>query len=179
MSHSAALPFTLHRSEGVVGEKEITSTTEIVHGLLRLDGERLLIQWRTSRATDRVGAEIRSDRELEGVREIVLPLSALASAKVRWSWRPWPPGRYLVLTAADLRAFENVAGEGGLKLEHPAELAIRLRGDARMAAREFAGELELALADQALQAAESPDHLKSNVDSPSKQQQLPSAKGQM
>ena len=132
----------------------MTSTREIVHGLLRFDGEQLLIQWRTSRATDRLGAEIRTDRALDAVREVLLPLSALAEAKVRWLWRPWPPGSYLVLTAADLRAFENVAGEGGLRLQHPAELAIRLHGTARVAAREFAGEVELALAEQALQAAE-------------------------
>lgn len=138
----------------MIGKKEITQTTETIHGLLRLDGERLLIQWRTSRETNRVGAEIRSDHELEPVREIELPLSALASAKVRWSWRAWPPGPILVLTAADLRAFEHVAGISGLKLDHPAELVLRLRRDDRVAAHDFAGELEMALADRALDAAE-------------------------
>lgn len=178
MAHSAALPFTLERSEDVIGETELTSTREIVHGLLRLDGERLLIQWRTSRATNRVGAEIRTDRELDAVREIVLPLSALASVKMRWSWSEWPPGRYLVLTAADLQAFENVAGEGGLRLKHPAELAIRLRGTARLEARDFAGELELALADQALKAAEGPDQLKNHMDTVTSQQLLPQPEDQ-
>jgi hypothetical protein len=177
VTRSAALPFTLHRSEDVIGKKELTSTREIVHGLLRLDGERLLIQWRTSRSTDRVGQEIRTERALEPVREIELPLSALASAKVRWSWREWPPGPYLVLTAVDLRAFESVAGEGGLKLNHPAELAIRLRGEARTAVREFAGELELALADLALAAAQGPDRLTSRIDAMRNERQLPSDQG--
>jgi hypothetical protein len=153
MAHSAALPFTIRRNKDVIAGKEITSTRETVHGLLRLDGERVLIQWRTSRAIDRVGSEIRSDSEMEAVRELSLPLSALAGAEVRSSWLPWSRP-HLVLTAADLRAFESLAGKEGLQLKHPAQFEIRLRRDARFTALEFAGELELALADRALRAAE-------------------------
>jgi hypothetical protein len=154
MTHHAALPFTLRRSKDVIAGREMTSTHETVHGLLRLDGERVVIQWRTSRAIDRVGSEIRTDREVEPVRELSLPLSALAGAEVRWSWLPWPPGRYLVLTGADLRAFEELAGKEGLQLKHPAQFEIRIGTDSRFAALEFASELELALADRALRAAE-------------------------
>lgn len=68
---------------------------------------------RTARTIDRYGREIRTDRELEPVRELALPLAALADAEVRWSWFRWPPGRYLILTGFDLRAFEDLAGEGG------------------------------------------------------------------
>jgi len=153
MPHSAALPFVLRRSEDVVGGREITSTTETIHGLLRLDRDRLHIQWRLARATQRVGKEIRTDHELAPVREVVVPLRALASANVRWRWR-WPPDPYLVLTAADLRAFEEVAGEAGMSLDHPAELSLRLRRADRAAGAEFAAELELALAEHALRAAE-------------------------
>jgi hypothetical protein len=158
MTHYAALPFTLRRSKDVVGATEITSTKETVHGLLRLDGERVLIQWRTSRAIDRVGVEIRTDRELEAVRELSLPLAALAGAEVRWSWG-WPPGRLLVLTAADLLAFDELAGKEGLQLKHPAQFEIRIGREARFAALEFASELELALADRALRLAEEPQSL--------------------
>ena len=154
MTHQAALPFTLRRSKDIIAGREITSTRETVDGLLRLDGERVVIQWRTSRAIDRVGSEIRSDREVEPVRELSLPLSALAGAEARWSWLPWPPGRYLVLTGADLRAFEELAGKEGLALKHPAEFEIRIGNDSRFAALEFASELKLALADRALRAAE-------------------------
>lgn len=154
MPHSAALPFVLQRSHGVIAGKEITSTQETVHGLLRLDGERVLIQWRTSRAIDRVGAEIRSDSELEPVRELSLPLSSLAGAEVRRSWLPWRR-LYVVLTAADLRAFENLAGKEGLQLRHPAQFEIRVAYDSRLAAAEFVSELRLALADRALRLAES------------------------
>ena len=41
MPHSAALPFVLRRSSDVVGGSEITSTRETIHGLLRLDGDKL------------------------------------------------------------------------------------------------------------------------------------------
>ena len=153
MPHLAALPFVLRRSDDKIAGREITSTHETVHGLLRLDGDRVHVQWRVARSTDRVGKEIRTDHEVEPVREAVIPLSAVASASVRWQWR-WPPGPYLVLTAADLRAFEEVAGAAGLSLDHPAELALRLRGSDRTLGSEFAGELELALAERALAAAE-------------------------
>ena len=152
MSHSAALPFILRRSNDVIGV-EITSTRETVHGLLRLDGDRVYVQWRVARSTEHVGWQIRTDREVEPVREAVIPLHSIAGATVRWQWR-WPPGPYLVLTAADLRAFEEVAGAAGLSLNHPAELALRLRGADRALGNEFAGELELALAERALAAAE-------------------------
>ena len=152
MVHSAALPFILRRSDDVIGV-EITSTRETVHGLLRLDGDRVYVQWRVARSTEHVGWQIRTDREVEPVREVVIPLNAIAGATVRWQWR-WPPGPYLVLTAADLRAFEDVAGAAGLSLNHPAELALRLRRADRALGSEFAGELELALAERALAAAE-------------------------
>jgi len=153
MPHSAALPFVLHRSHDEIGKGEITSTQETVHGLLRLDGDRIHVQWRVARETDRVGREIRTDREVDPVREVVLPLTAIAGASVRWRWR-WPPGPYLVLTAADLRAFEDVAGAAGLSLDHPAELALRLRRSDRELGSEFASDLELAVAERALAAAE-------------------------
>ena len=154
MSPRLAFPFVLRRSKDEVGVFEITSMSETVHGVLRLEDDRLAFQWRVSRSTDVVGFEIRTDRELEPVREEELPLSALAGATVRWRWFRWPPGRYLVLTAADLRAFEAVGGEAGLKLDHPAELEIKIRRADRTAAAEFAGELNLAIAERALAAAE-------------------------
>jgi hypothetical protein len=149
MPHSAAVPFVIRRSNDVVGALEITSTTETVHGLLRLEGDRLQIQWRVARSTDRVGMQIRTDKQVEPVREVSVPLTAVAGAAVRWRWW-WPPGHYLVLTAADLRAFEGVVGAAGLALDHPAELALRLRGSDRALGSEFAMELELALAEREL-----------------------------
>jgi hypothetical protein len=153
MRHSAALPFFLSRSDDVIGW-EITSTTETVLGLLLLDGQRVIIQWRVGRQTDHIGAEIRTDREVDPVQEVVLPLGEIATATVRASRWPWRPGLRLILTAADLRAFESVAGVAGLRLDHPAELVLRVRRGDRTLAREFVGELQLALAELALERAE-------------------------
>jgi hypothetical protein len=108
-----------------------------------------VIQWRLARRTDRVGVEIRTDEELEAVRQVIVPLAGLAGATVR---RRWWRGHRLVLTAADLRAFEAVAGEAGLRLRHPAELVVDLRRGDRLAAEEFAAELALALAERSLAA---------------------------
>mgnify|MGYP001819409450 FL=1 len=122
MPRSAALPFNLRRSQDVLGSAEITTTTERVHGLLRLDGDRLVIQWRLTRQTQTLGTEINTEEEMEPVREIVLPLRAIAGARVRRPWWLFGAGLRLVLTAADLQAFDELAGEGGLKLAHPAEV---------------------------------------------------------
>ncbi len=98
MLHIPALPFTLHRSNGVISGKEITSTVETIHGLLRVDSDSLVLQWRVQRRTDRVGAEIRSDRELDPVREASIPIASVSGAAVRWPrWGRSRPGR-LVLT---------------------------------------------------------------------------------
>jgi len=164
MPHSAAVPFLLRRTHQVVG-LAVTTTRETVHGLLRLDGNRLRVQWRVDTSTEHVGMEIRSDKEVGPVREVVIPLSAIAGANVRWSWR-WPPGPYLVLTAADLRAFEEVAGTAGLTLDHPAELVLRLRRSDRALGEEFAGDLELALAERAIAAAEATPLLEGGTSPP-------------
>jgi hypothetical protein len=152
---TAALPFTLRRSEEVLGVTSLVTTTETVHGLLRLDGDRVVIQWRSARKTEHLGAlEMRTDRELEDVREVVVPLSALAGASRRRSfWSSLRSPRF-VLTAADLRAFEEVAGEDGLALDHPAELVVRIRRADTLPADEFAAELALALAERQLDAGD-------------------------
>lgn len=154
MAPYPAMPFTFRRKKDVYSKAEMTSTQETVHGLLRLEQDKIVLQWRTARTIDRYGREIRTDRELEPVRELALPLSALADAEVRWSWFRWPPGRYLILTGSDLRAFEDLAGEGGLQMEHPAELTIRVGRVGQAAALDFASEVRLAVAERAIQDAE-------------------------
>ena len=130
----------------------MTSTTERIHGLLRLDGESLVIQWRLTRETQTLGAEIRTDEEMEPVKEVVVPVGALAGSVVRRPW--WSLGLQLrlVLTAADLQAFDVLAGEAGLKMDHPAELVLRLRRRDVLAAQEFSAELAMALAERALES---------------------------
>ena len=48
------------------------------------------------------------------------------------------------------RAFEEIAGEAGLALDHPAELMLPVRRQDLAAARQFAAELEMAVAERAL-----------------------------
>jgi hypothetical protein len=153
MTHTAALPFTLKKSDDTFSGSGMTTTTETVHGLLFLDAERLVIQWRRARKTDHIGLEMRSDEEVEAVREIVIPLSGLAGAALRRRWWESLFAPRLVLTASDLRAFEDVAGPHGLGLGHPAELVLKLRRADALAGAEFAAELELAMAE--LQAGSS------------------------
>jgi hypothetical protein len=147
MPRFAALPFTLRRSEDRVSRGEITSTVETVHGLLRLAGEQFVVQWRSARKTERVGPDIRTDRELGEVREVTVPLEAVDGAVVRRRWWDRLTGPRLVLTATDLRAFEELAGPDGLAADHPAKLVLRLRNDDRLLAEEFAAELALAIAE--------------------------------
>ncbi|MFL5494750.1 MAG: hypothetical protein ACJ8DC_10255 [Gemmatimonadales bacterium] len=159
MTFNAAVPFVIRRVHGVVSGREVTSTREDSYGLLRLEAGRMLVQWSTARETSRVGREIRVDRDLGPVREVPVPLAGLAGCKVRWRLLPWPPRWQLVLRAADLQAFGALAGETGLLLEHPAELVLELRRADREVARAFALELDLALAERAIEAAETPDRL--------------------
>jgi hypothetical protein len=157
MLHTAALPFVLHREHGIISGREVTSTRDELHGLLYLDGEQLVFQWRTSREISRVGHEIRTDRELGTVREVALPLSALAGASVRRVWRGWWFAEALVLTAADLKAFDALTGEGempGLVLEHPAEIVLDVRRTDRILVREFVSKLRLAISEHLLASIE-------------------------
>jgi hypothetical protein len=150
----AAVPFHLSRGRDEFAGGTITSTTERIHGLLRLEGDRLVFQWRLARRTEHMGTmDIRSAEEVEAVRELVVPLSGLAGAAVRRRW--WIPGKpTLVLRAADLRAFEEVAGQGGLRLDHPAELVLGLRRADLLVAEEFSAEVTLAVAERALTEGE-------------------------
>jgi len=155
MPHSAVLPFVLRRSKDVIAETGITSTQETVHGLLALQDDRVVIQWRVERKVSRIGPEIRLDHEADPVREVVVPTSGLASARIRSTWwRLFGKSSHLVLSASDLRTLEPLAGPDGLALSHPGELIVGIRHADREAAREFASELDLALAEQALRRAQ-------------------------
>ncbi len=157
IARAAVLPFTLERDDTVIAEDGVTTTSETVEGLLRLERHWLVVQWRLVRTVDRVGAEIRSDRELGPVREVTLALTGLATAAVRTSWWPWSRASRFVLTAADLRTFEPLAGADGLQLDSPAELVVDVRPQHRLTAQEFAADLQLAIADPSRPLAERAD----------------------
>lgn len=140
----AALPFKLEGKEEVLGISELTSTKETIHGLLRLDGDELLLQWRLTIKTEHLSE---TDEELGDVHSVVIALDSIAGVAVRHRWWELWLGSQLVLTAIDMMAFEQLAGEEGLNLSHPAELVLHLRRGDRLAAEEFAAEMALALAD--------------------------------
>lgn len=150
----SALPFIITQSTDAFADSQYTSTTETAHGLLRLERDRLVIQWRVHRTTDRMGAEFSSREEQDPVREISVPLAQLASAELRHRWAMLGGKPRLVLTASDLRAFEGVAGPAGLSLGHPSRLEFTLQRHDADAGRDFAAELGLAIGDCQLRLAE-------------------------
>ncbi len=153
MSARAAVPFLLKRGEDVMTATSYESTRETIHGVVRLEGDRLVLQWRLERKRDVMGDEMRTDKELERVREVEVPLEGVAGATVRSGWLGRLTGPRLVLTAGDLAAFEVVAGEDGLRMDHPAQLRVRTRRADRLLAEEFCAELALALAERSMDSA--------------------------
>lgn len=153
MPRAGTLPFQISRSDDVIAGGTVTTTTETVDGLLRLYETHLVVQWRLARTVNTIGSVIREDTELEAVREVTVPISALASAVIRASWWPWSKAARLILTAADLRSFESISGANGLRLEHPAQLILDIRKADRATALEFAADIENAMADEAMRTS--------------------------
>ena len=148
MAVVSAVPFTLKRSSDLfTSDGGYKSTTETAHGLVRLEVDRLVIQWRVAVMTESMeGSGGYETREaIEPVREIVIPLAKVAGAVVtrrKW-WRL--AGPRLTITASDLLAFEKIAGPQGLKLRHPSKLVLRVKRADRLIAEEFAADLALTL----------------------------------
>ncbi|MDH3206703.1 MAG: hypothetical protein OEO79_08825 [Gemmatimonadota bacterium] len=147
MERLAALPFFLTRGQDALWGMTATTTKETVHGLLRVHRSTLTIQWRLATKTERVGWDVRTDHEVEAVQEIAVPVTRMAGAALKRVWQAWPPGLRLVLRAADLTALEGLVGRDGLRLEHPAELVVRIRRSDRLVAEEFSAELALAISE--------------------------------
>ena len=164
MTRFATLPFTLRRSKDTFTASSMTTTTETVHGLLHLEGDELIVQWRLARKTDHLGLGMHSDEEFEAVRKATVPISAMAGAIVRRPWWRFWSGPRIVLMASDLQALEAVVGEDGLRLAHPAQLVLHVRRSDALVAAEFAAELELAVAEGALARADERRLLESRRD---------------
>lgn len=151
MTVRAAVPFLLKRGEDVMTATSVETTRETIHGVIRLESERVVLQWRLDRKTEVMGGTgMRTDQEFEPVREVEVPLDGVAGATVRAGWLGWLLGPKLVLTAADLAVFEVVAGADGLRMDHPAQLHVRVRRRDRLLAEEFCAELALVLAERSL-----------------------------
>jgi hypothetical protein len=153
-SRIATLPFQLSTGHQVIAGGTVTNTEERRNGVLRLEGYTMVVQWRVEREVQQIGAEIRTDTERAGMREVPVPVRLLGDARLRtrgrWWWRSWE----LVLTARDLIAFDRLASDDGFEFEHPAELVLPVRDRDVELARDFASEVELAIAEEALAAAQ-------------------------
>ena len=141
----AALPFQVSGEHQVIANGTVTTTEERRHGVVHLEGTTLTVQWRVEREIQKVGVEIRTDVERDGMRSVPVRVDQLGDARVRsrgrWFWRRWE----LVLTARDLSAFDPLVGNDGFAFEHPAELVLPVRSADIELAREFASEVELAM----------------------------------
>ncbi len=111
------------------------------------------------RKTEKLGAGITTNEEFEEVREVRLPLAAIAGAHVRKRWWEFWRGPRLILNANDLEAFDVITGQHGLRLAHPAQLILGLRFRDRLPGEEFAAELEMAVAKHVLEASYEPESL--------------------
>lgn len=156
MPRHATLPFLVRRSSDVITGLNVTSTTETVHGLFRLEEQRIVVQWRLSTSTDEVGPQIRTDTSVGEVREVAIPLNALGGALLRRPW--WGFGRRLTLVLAtnDLQAMDALAGGAGLRLAHPGQLEVRIRPSDRDLANEFVADLALAISENEMRLAAGP-----------------------
>ena len=132
----------------VHGPTRVHTTHELCEGLARVEGDALMFQVLVTRTTTRVGgSSVQTDRSTEPVRDIRVPISALASIRIRRTG--WLRRREVLITARDLKVFIDLPGARAQELRIP---VLRQHADA---AAEFVGTVELAMADYALKLAES------------------------
>lgn len=143
------LPFRFVKEDAQIGgPTRVTTTNELCEGLVHIDRDALVFQFVVTRTVTRVGGvSVQTDRSTEPVREIRVPISALASIRLRR--RGWLRRREMVIVARDLRAFVDVPGARA----HDLTIAVPSK-DADTAV-ELVSTVELAMADHALKLAES------------------------
>ena len=139
MSLSPAVPFTHWRMENSGGASGWSQTTTRVSGLVRLEDDGVVLQYRVSESVTRPGSMGPETSESE-VREHRVPLAALRSARVAGGWW-WPR---LVLAAADLRAFDGFP----VPRKSGEALSLRIALAHRADAADLASSVELALANR-------------------------------
>jgi len=140
--------FVKTKDAQVGGPTQVTTTHELCEGLVRADADALVFQLLVTRTVTHVGGtSVKTDRFTEPVREIRVPVGAIASIRMRR--RGWLRRRQVVVTARDLRAFIDLPGARAQELIIPVS-----RQHADLAA-ELVGTVELAMADHALKLAES------------------------
>lgn len=148
---TTVLPFRLKAaSETKVAPWHTRIATYRIHGLVRVEDTRLVLQW--SGATEVIetkGTGTRVKEEALPVRTITLPVTRVAGLTLEGRWWRWR----VVLRVTDLAALAEVPGarDGALTL-------WIARRDREIAA-ELITNLEIQQADAALAAAEEPPPL--------------------
>jgi hypothetical protein len=139
------LPFTLEPNDEVeFSAGSIRSAATRLHGIARLAGDRLVLQWSGEAEITTVrGPEVSHRVQSLPVHEVAVPVGALGGVRRRGWLRP-----RLELWSTDLTMLREVPGA------RRGRLRLRIaRGD-RALADELIASLELAMADAALSASD-------------------------
>jgi hypothetical protein len=108
------LTFTLRKPSENNSAGLVTSWAQFkVHGVLQLDGDRLVLEWAVTASTGAVdGMDVRMNTAEHPPEALELPLERLYEAKSQGGW--WRP--QLALIANDLTLFQGVPGADGATL---------------------------------------------------------------
>ncbi len=105
----APLPFTLKvpGKDDITGA-DISSTTFRFHGLLRFDGQELLLEWAGTADIDEVsGLDVRSETISLPAESLAVPIERIRTVELHPGW--WRP--HLEVTGSDLGALATVPSE--------------------------------------------------------------------
>jgi hypothetical protein len=149
---TAAVPFTLRvPGESRVEGPQVSSTTHRMHGIARLEGASMVLEWSGTTEEQIVGpASVRAKRTAIPIARAEVPVGRLAGFELRGWWRP-----RIELWASDLDTLARVPGvERG-------RLRLWLARRDRRAAAELVLGVQLEMAEEALRAADASGELPS------------------
>lgn len=148
---TAVLPFRLKAaSETQVAAWHSRTVSYRIHGLVRVEDGRLVLQWSgAAEVIEMKGTGARVKEETLPVRTVTLPVTRVAQLALEGRWWRWR----LVLRATDLAALAEVPGA------RDGALILWIARRDRAIAAELIANLEIQQADAALAAAEEPPPL--------------------
>jgi hypothetical protein len=145
VSFTLALP-----KEATVAGGQVVSKEYVIRGLVRLEGDRLTLEWSGSvEITEVIPGSVRKLRQSVPAQRLVLPMMRIAAFELhrRW-WRP-----YIELKTNGIGPLELVPGA------QAGRVALHIGRRERRAASELISDVQLAMADAALREAESQGQL--------------------
>jgi hypothetical protein len=154
-----AVPFSLSLpKEAAVDGAGVQSKVYQVRGMVRLDGDRLTLEWSGSVEIVEVRGKggVRTLRQSVPAQRLVLPVSRIASFEPRSRW--WKP--YVELRTDSIAPLELVPTASA------GRVMLRIARSDWGATRDLASHVQLAMADAALHDAERPRPLPSQPAEP-------------